>query len=239
MTNPTRRYCAHRGFTLIELLLVIGIIALLAALIFPIVGSMQMGAKAAKCVGQMRQLGVGFQNYSADNDGYMMPGKDNSRWWMMFVKPYLDNTRSADNKNSQELPAIGYCPEFYKRDPYAISKKLTKASTWNTGYTMNVQLGLKSGDPYMAGKHNIIETSAVDAQYWTSRWRYTDVTYPATRALLVEGANWHITSPDPDYNRHGKDKSNIMFCDFHIETAKKARISLAITDPAQLQTAKP
>jgi prepilin-type N-terminal cleavage/methylation domain-containing protein len=57
------------AFTLIELLLVVAIIAILAGLLLPALASAKAKGNAVTCLGNLRQLGLGFQMYNADNDG--------------------------------------------------------------------------------------------------------------------------------------------------------------------------
>jgi len=59
------------GFTLIELLVVIAIIAILAAVLMPVFVQAREKARAASCTSNLRQLGVAFQMYVNDHDGFM------------------------------------------------------------------------------------------------------------------------------------------------------------------------
>ena len=57
-----------RAFTLIEILVVVGIIMLLAAILFPVFGSAQERARASTCLSNLKQLGVAWQMYNQDSD---------------------------------------------------------------------------------------------------------------------------------------------------------------------------
>jgi len=62
--RPTRG-----GFSLIEMLVVIAIIAVLAAIAFPVFGRMRSSAQAATCTSNLRTLHQASMNYAADNGG--------------------------------------------------------------------------------------------------------------------------------------------------------------------------
>ena len=60
-----------RGFSLIEVVVVIGIIAVLIALLLPAMQRARDAARQVQCASQLRQLGVGFMNYAAQNRGWL------------------------------------------------------------------------------------------------------------------------------------------------------------------------
>jgi prepilin-type N-terminal cleavage/methylation domain-containing protein/prepilin-type processing-associated H-X9-DG protein len=65
--HSTRR----RGFTLIELLVVIAIIAILASILFPVFSKARERARAATCVSNMKQIGIGMSMYTQDYDEFL------------------------------------------------------------------------------------------------------------------------------------------------------------------------
>jgi prepilin-type N-terminal cleavage/methylation domain-containing protein len=63
-----RPRAACRGFTLVELLVVIAVLALLAALLFPVLSQARHTAYRNTCVSNLQQLGVAFALYASDYD---------------------------------------------------------------------------------------------------------------------------------------------------------------------------
>ncbi|MEI6422064.1 MAG: type II secretion system protein [Lentisphaerota bacterium] len=59
------------GFTIVELLVVISIISILCALLFPVLGKAKEKARKSACLGNLRQLGVSVIVYAGNNADYL------------------------------------------------------------------------------------------------------------------------------------------------------------------------
>lgn len=62
------RQRARAGFTLIELLIVIAIIAVLAAILFPVFSRARENARRSSCQSNLKQIGLGLMQYIQDYD---------------------------------------------------------------------------------------------------------------------------------------------------------------------------
>jgi len=61
----------RRGFTLVELLVVIGIITVLVALLFPALSGAREHANRVKCLATLRSMGLAAQMHADEHRGYM------------------------------------------------------------------------------------------------------------------------------------------------------------------------
>jgi len=104
------RSSGRRGFTLIELLVVISIILLLAALALPVLGRAARTARAAQCVGNLKQIATCINLYGGDYEGrlpvtaaYFSPAGE----WM-----------TPANWLQKEIRVLDDCPQAGTLFPY-------------------------------------------------------------------------------------------------------------------------
>jgi prepilin-type N-terminal cleavage/methylation domain-containing protein/prepilin-type processing-associated H-X9-DG protein len=123
-----------KAFTLIELLVVIAIIAILAAILFPVFAQAKQAAKATVCLSNMKQFGLAFSMYGADNDDVLPASRQfhfvNALTGDSVLEPYIKN-HEKQSRNS-----IWVCP----MEPVIFQGPGVNFRNFPVTYTMNVFL---------------------------------------------------------------------------------------------------
>lgn len=101
------------GFSLVELLIVIGLIALLIAILMPMLQKARQQALLASCLANQHQLGRATYTYALDHKGWL-PRDGMSGYKLGFFAPYLavvcgyDPPESMERVNSDVVYAQDY-----------------------------------------------------------------------------------------------------------------------------------
>jgi len=112
------------GFTLVELLVVIGVIAVLAALLAPVYVNAKKGASRAACQSNLSQIARAFSSYVNDFGGY--PNTANQYLWGGFywrdpIRGYVAAANTESRNKVLSCPSDPTPPGIYAGTSYAYS----------------------------------------------------------------------------------------------------------------------
>ncbi|HEY1787879.1 MAG TPA: prepilin-type N-terminal cleavage/methylation domain-containing protein [Verrucomicrobiae bacterium] len=202
------------GFTLIELLVVIAIIAILAAILLPVLSSSKAQALRTQCASGLRQLGLAFPQFCDDNNQMYPP----ACWatgsyqisWDSWLNQYIGGSATTVEMQygallPEETSKVLVCPadNFPKvaylggSDPDLLALRsyamIACGSTW--GATGDLQRNPQNGlvDLTQPGKEGIgiywLDSSATKPNFNAPGYKVSAVRHPANTIELCENAH--------------------------------------------------
>jgi prepilin-type N-terminal cleavage/methylation domain-containing protein/prepilin-type processing-associated H-X9-DG protein len=184
------------GFTLIELLVVIAIIAILAAIIMPVLAAAQKKARQTYCLNNLKQLGLGFVMYVGDNNQVMPADASHGAGWQKedwiywqggatLGTPPVGGSISPPLAKGQIMQIIGYANTNTVNTLFRCPADISNAgriayTSWTPYYNYSYSLNSKSTTTTNAG------FASTWANGFWQPYKYTQTLHPASLAMLGE-----------------------------------------------------
>jgi len=208
IASVRRRHDHYSGFSLVELLVTIGIIAILAAILFPSVSRSLDAANRAGCLSNLRKIGIAAIGYSNDNNGQITPARKDPNYWQGLLIPYL-------NRKDPNEGGSAFVPEFWCPSAKVDTTKSPTKGFYNLVFT-KISYG---ANLHLAG-----------SEYWED-WpthRRTEVTKPSKMVLIAEGTYIFMSPTTVDGSTPGftgpgayrhSGMINLLLLDGHVESS--------------------
>jgi prepilin-type processing-associated H-X9-DG protein/prepilin-type N-terminal cleavage/methylation domain-containing protein len=191
------------AFTLVELLVVIGIIALLIAMLLPSLNRARESAKNAQCMSNLRQIGMGISFYRNDHHD-ILPARD-AAWtaarWQWAVANYL--RQDFDPNDPEKQPAIYRCSTA--GDSWAL---MPYGGNYRVSYAINF-LG-SDGNWDHWGRYHWLRGKRVNNSTFHYIADINPTWYPWHYSFGGEDVTWQLAF------RHGGKRANFLFLDGHV-----------------------
>ncbi|MCX6343444.1 MAG: DUF1559 domain-containing protein [Armatimonadetes bacterium] len=198
----------YHGFSLIELLVVIGIIAILAAILFPTFIAARDKAYQTQCLGNLKQIGLATMMYQNDNG---------SRFPLWGGTSAVNNGWLGSVQKYARTKLLAKCPKL---------KKDVGFSYWRNVYTDYWSVPGGTVAPPMVGEMWFPKNTVFlmdgpadqNATGWHTWWG-PPTTWPYIASNLENEAE----------KRHGGG-ANVLFIDGHVRIVKQGDFTTTSTD---------
>lgn len=215
-------------FTLIELLVVIAIIAILAGMLLPALNAARGKAQQAKCLSNLKQIGLGVSQYAADSDDWLPAGKDyggTPGQWKYELAQYCGLPKEASYNDTMKSPKYGVGSVFGCDGAQAVPAECAGEFKsypgrfgglgWNDNISGSAQPGVTNKRRSIKEfRKGISECALAGDTLDKSQWPYTD---RDAFIIMLNMRGGDVGSPDKRISRRHNKGLNVAWADGHAD----------------------
>lgn len=206
----------RRAFTLIEVLVVVAILAMLGALLLPVLVRAKAQARSVQCISNLRQLSLAAQLYWDDHDNrcfkYLSAYTNNGvTYWFGWMENGREGDRAFDATQGALYPylqgrGVELCPAL----DYAMARFKLKATGAAYGYGFN---------KHLSGVNLARMAAPADHIVFADAAQVNDFQAPASPAHPLLEEFYYVSASPFEATAHFRHShgANAVFGDGHVE----------------------
>lgn len=235
------------GYTIIELLLVMAMIGVLAAIMFPVIIKARESAKISDCLSNMRQIGYGITMYVDDYNlrfpaavpwgppnYWSQPRNGSQKTIQELLAPYVSSSMITDSKGKYLDTGVFRCPSdtgiptqagINMPEGVPANQPLWKCTGSSYEYYASNQVNWSVYNPNDPDTVQVMHWTALSPEIQRGQELIrvgaplSSIPSPSKKAMLGDIWYWHIGDRVPDGRMAYRDT---LFADGHAERVRGA-----------------
>ena len=241
----------HGAFTLTEMLVVMAIVAVLAAVLMPLMSHFRSRAYSARCTANLRQLGAMMGNYAAENGAFPAPGYD------LDKDGQVDTTHNWMELGPGTVNGPNLFRSIYPDSPFGFQMKDKPPSNYQAhlegtifecpaaaaGFSVVPGTNARDRQPRMYGMNVGAGKKERRPQSIIIGTRPSNVEEPSKTMFIMDGHGWFLDtfhtrsesgigakSFEWQAKRHN-GHLNVLYCDLHVGQVNPQEIPTESSKP--------